>query len=252
MFWLHKPLNVNRPNYLEIYSPPEAQVGVALGDTISEESRVDGVRTTTIVETVAATNITDMDAHPPFSDKISVRSWSNVTSGLYWGMEDPVIGIVFTPIRKLVHLGQRGRAPRTRTLLIRILLTIFDYLLKKPFCYAVAPFLDLVDDSATLTGATYVPPYYAMKIPTTRWWIMWYPSCIVAFVFGAVHFLAWNSHFPTPTEQTFWRISTATLIVVPFDLLIVGVAFDVHDRWKKPKLGKRTRVAVQVNRPSTA
>ncbi|RYC58988.1 hypothetical protein CHU98_g7219 [Xylaria longipes] len=38
-----------------------------------------------------------------------------------------------------------------------------------------------------------------------------------AIVFGAVHVLAWNFEFPSPVEQTLWRVtSVATAVIIPF------------------------------------
>ncbi|TFK57961.1 hypothetical protein BDN72DRAFT_966449, partial [Pluteus cervinus] len=185
MFWFDKPLNVNRPNYLEIYSHAYVQTGVELTGEISEEKRVDGVGSIT----VTATNITDTDP-PAVSGKIvvNVSSWSEVTSGLHWGMEDPLIGVLFPRIRNLLHLSQDPQKDRPKRFLPRVLLTIFESLLKRPFCHIFAPPLDLVDDSTTPRGAKHVSSYYAMQIRTDRWWVMWYPSCFIAIVFGVIHF----------------------------------------------------------------
>ncbi|TFK70852.1 hypothetical protein BDN72DRAFT_838379 [Pluteus cervinus] len=211
LIWLTKPLNVNRPNYLEIYnSPPSVE-----------------------------------DEPASTTDKTRVCSWSEVTSGLHWGTEEHLIGIIFPRMRDLLHKGQKPQDPRPKRFLPRVLLTIFENLLKRPFCHIFAPPLDLVDDSATPRDATHVSCFYAMKIEPLEWWRMWYPSCFIAILFGAIHFAAWDSHFPTQTEQTLWRISTVILVVVPFDLLVMGVAFHAHDRWGKD-MEDWTRITLQV------
>ncbi|KAL8706035.1 MAG: hypothetical protein Q9201_000920 [Fulgogasparrea decipioides] len=40
-------------------------------------------------------------------------------------------------------------------------------------------------------------------------------------IFGAIHFVAWNFHFPTPVERLLWRMSCTVLIVFP----LIGTAF---------------------------
>ncbi|KAL8694130.1 MAG: hypothetical protein Q9218_001183 [Villophora microphyllina] len=40
-------------------------------------------------------------------------------------------------------------------------------------------------------------------------------------IFGAIHFSAWNFHFPTPVERLLWRMSCTVLIVFP----MIGTAF---------------------------
>ncbi|TFK66603.1 hypothetical protein BDN72DRAFT_141986 [Pluteus cervinus] len=239
-FWFDKPLNVTRPNYLEIYTCRSVQTGL------------DDIGANTLEEKCATSPTTDNSVgdedHPLALDDINIRSWRDIASGLSWGMEKPLISTITTRTRKLLHLGKIAEVPPSVRVepYRRILFGLFIYLLKRPFCYIVAPFFDLMNDSTVDSQARYVPCYYSLKIPTEMWWIMWYPSCTIAFIFGAVHFLAWNSHFPTPVEQTLWRISTVATITVPFEWLVLGVVFDVHDRWKQPRLGRRTRVALQV------
>ena len=41
-------------------------------------------------------------------------------------------------------------------------------------------------------------------------------------IFGSVHFIAWNFHFPTPTERLLWRISCIILVLLP---LFCAVAY---------------------------
>ncbi|KAI5836698.1 hypothetical protein DFP73DRAFT_361023 [Morchella snyderi] len=45
-------------------------------------------------------------------------------------------------------------------------------------------------------------------------------------VYGAVHSIAWNSSFPTPTEQLLWRITCISLIVTP--LFLYALNFTIH------------------------
>ncbi|TFK60457.1 hypothetical protein BDN72DRAFT_726550, partial [Pluteus cervinus] len=248
-FWLHKPLNVNRPNYLEVYPAGRSTDDVpAQADQILEEKRGEGVDTATVVKVNPenSMSVPTID-YAPISDDIQVSSWKDITSGLYWGIDRPLIDLMFSRVRKLVRHGRKAdiHVPGQSHILTRLLVVIFNSLLKRPFCYACAPFLDLVDESTVDTRRKYVPCYYALKIPASRWWIMWYPSCTIAFIFASVHFLSWNSHFPSPIEQTLWRLSSVTLLAVPFDLLVLGVVFDVHDRWVLTS-GKRTRVILQV------
>lgn len=36
-----------------------------------------------------------------------------------------------------------------------------------------------------------------------------------AVLFGALHFLSWNQHFPTPTERLIWRVSICVAVGIP-------------------------------------
>jgi hypothetical protein len=40
-------------------------------------------------------------------------------------------------------------------------------------------------------------------------------------VFGAIHFIAWNSEFPSHIELLFWRISCVTVTAVPLTVTVI-------------------------------
>jgi hypothetical protein len=46
-----------------------------------------------------------------------------------------------------------------------------------------------------------------------------------SFVFGALHFLAWDFRFPTPVERELWRVSAVITTVNPFTLMTAGGLF---------------------------
>ncbi|KAI0467996.1 hypothetical protein F4859DRAFT_221826 [Xylaria cf. heliscus] len=85
--------------------------------------------------------------------------------------------------------------------------------------------LDDVEPQRTMPNDIYNPgPAHGIDIPYVTYWTMRvedYGFVLGAVVFGAIHILAWNFEFPTPVEQTLWRVaSITTAIVIPFYYLV--------------------------------
>ena len=83
----------------------------------------------------------------------------------------------------------------------------------------------------------YTSEYVSTMLPGICWFLG--TSCLL----GAIHCIAWNFHFPTPTERFLWRISALAIIVLPFVWFVslffsfFSIRFDGRIRWTahKPK-----------------
>ena len=45
----------------------------------------------------------------------------------------------------------------------------------------------------------------------------------IGMAFGAIHFIAWNSEFPSDIEHFLWRISSVAITTAPLILVILSV-----------------------------
>lgn len=70
---------------------------------------------------------------------------------------------------------------------------------------------------------------------------------ICATLFGGIHCLSWNSHFPTPIERLLWRMSSLVLTIEP-SIISISVVFlsltnnrkrKVGDMWRAKPIDKR-------------
>ncbi|KAK5654234.1 hypothetical protein OQA88_7409 [Cercophora sp. LCS_1] len=48
----------------------------------------------------------------------------------------------------------------------------------------------------------------------------WYGTAIGLFIFGCIHLVAWNFHFPSAVEQLLWRISSLLVVCLPLALMV--------------------------------
>ena len=91
-------------------------------------------------------------------------------------------------------------------------------LLVSPFIYVREILHQMTESDASANishDATRVPIFYALKLGVTKEYSM---DCIVSFcamIFGAIHCVAWNFHFPSLTERTMWRVSSLIIFCVP-------------------------------------
>ena len=51
-------------------------------------------------------------------------------------------------------------------------------------------------------------------------------SIVIGEMFGAIHCLAWNAHFPTHIESKLWRVSAVIVTAAPNTGLLFGMAVD--------------------------
>ncbi|TFK61381.1 hypothetical protein BDN72DRAFT_778272, partial [Pluteus cervinus] len=80
----------------------------------------------------------------------------------------------------------------------------------------------------------HVTVFYGSKISGENERIVWIFSCIIGMIFGAIHFLSWDSTFRTHSELLLWRCSSIVLVIQPFLLLIVKVLSWIPNtgKWK--------------------
>ncbi|TFK73001.1 hypothetical protein BDN72DRAFT_855036 [Pluteus cervinus] len=227
--WWNKPLNVGCPNYLEILPKKSGNEKKGYYQVSLEKS-----------DDAASVNIPLLEKGGQ-TDLEQIRSFGDVLHGLSWGTEEPLIEPVFTRFRSLIH---NGRTHGVQRIPFTGWCSGLTRLISRIICYNVAPFVNLIDQSTVTLNATHVPPYYAMKIPTQKWWIMWYPSCAIFFLFGVVHFIAWNSDFVYGYEQFIWQISTIVMVVAPLIFVTLGLLFDFNDRG--PRLPYSLRVILHI------
>jgi hypothetical protein len=58
-------------------------------------------------------------------------------------------------------------------------------------------------------------------------------ASIIGIAFGATHFIAWNSEFPSDIELLLWRISCIAITAVPLILAVfcVNLELNLRDKW---------------------
>ena len=99
-------------------------------------------------------------------------------------------------------------------------------LLVRPFFYArdILHQMTESDDSANIRpNATHVPTFYALRMDVTKEYLV---DCIMSFcaiIFGAIHCIAWNFHFPSSTQRSMWRVFSLIIVVLPSLLLFYSL-----------------------------
>ena len=85
-------------------------------------------------------------------------------------------------------------------------------------CFALAKSLISIANTTTLgSHKTHVPTFYAPNTDSSNdpmpLVVFFLPS--FAAIFGALHCIAWNFHFPSHIEQLLWRIGSLTITLIP-------------------------------------
>jgi len=74
-------------------------------------------------------------------------------------------------------------------------------------------------------------------ISETPYWIPSLVLVILISIYGAVHAGAWNAHFPTPAEQTLWRVAACSVASGGLILMLCTVVYeDIPDFLVPPRL----------------
>jgi len=90
--------------------------------------------------------------------------------------------------------------------------------------FFVDPFLTLAESlfgiaatTALKSNATHVPTFYAPNTDDSEDHevLVAFGLPVVAAIFGALHCIAWNFHFPSDIEQLLWRIGSLTITLIP-------------------------------------
>lgn len=75
-----------------------------------------------------------------------------------------------------------------------------------------------------------VPTFYAGYLTSKEHhdYVIWLVGLfVVPTLFGAIHCLAWSSHFPSHMEQLLWRISSLVVTCMPALWLVFGLTGDI-------------------------
>ena len=80
-----------------------------------------------------------------------------------------------------------------------------------------SPLLDIATSSTVKVDASHVPTFYAPKTNSLADSELLFGIIlpVVAAIFGALHCIAWNFHFPSDIEQLLWRIGSLTITLIP-------------------------------------
>ena len=85
-------------------------------------------------------------------------------------------------------------------------------------CRTLAGSLFGIATTTTLkSDATHVPTFYAPNTDDSEDHesLVLFGLPVVAAIFGALHCIAWNFHFPSDIEQLLWRIGSLTITLIP-------------------------------------
>ena len=67
------------------------------------------------------------------------------------------------------------------------------------------------------------------RVSTSNEAFEWIAIAISPVLYGVMHFLAWNDHFPTPLERVLWRVSSILVTFSGFVVVSVRFAYDITD-----------------------
>jgi len=84
--------------------------------------------------------------------------------------------------------------------------------------------LDIANSAKIKHNAPYVPTFYAPSVLTADSGTLYFIVLpIVATIFGALHLIAWQFHFPSHIEQLLWRIGSLAITIIPATPLVFTV-----------------------------
>ncbi|TFK65729.1 hypothetical protein BDN72DRAFT_962287 [Pluteus cervinus] len=243
--WWYKPLDVLCPIYLHVrplqppqatsppsdsHSQPESRDtrGVQLsgqhplqGDTNLGTNLIAGgieasPDATTTAPAVSSTPETDGTDQTNRTAKQSRREKTRIMESAKGGVQQVVHGIN-------ADIKEHGW-----------LKTSWKRMVRRPFRKVVLPLWELFHDAFVHEDAMHISRFYAMRIPKREYRLIKFLSCVIGMIFGAMHFISWDSSFPTKAELRLWRISSIVLVVQPFLMLIT-------EGWKR-NYWKGTRI----------
>ncbi|TFK60321.1 hypothetical protein BDN72DRAFT_940349, partial [Pluteus cervinus] len=116
---------------------------------------------------------------------------------------------------------------------------VYDRLVVRPFTALVLPIQDMFTCEEIERGARHVPMFYGRGIRVEDLLRIRLMSCLIGMIFAGIHFIAWNSHFPTHVELLLWRSSSLVVLVIPFLVGLFGIilALLMAIRWVLYTLG---------------
>ncbi|TFK65788.1 hypothetical protein BDN72DRAFT_180152 [Pluteus cervinus] len=118
---------------------------------------------------------------------------------------------------------------------------LWKRLIKEPFLAVALPLKELLDDEKRHDKATHVSTFYAQEIELDDEIYVQGLSSFIGMIFGAIHFISWDSIFPTHVESFHWRTSSIILVVPPLFLLLRAIFTRIY--LKTPLRSRRERMA---------
>ena len=86
-----------------------------------------------------------------------------------------------------------------------------------PFLILAKSLFGIATTTTLKSDATHAPTFYAPNTDGSadHESLVLFGLPVVAAVFGALHCIAWNFHFPSHIEQLLWRIGSLTITLIP-------------------------------------
>jgi len=117
-----------------------------------------------------------------------------------------------------------------------------------------------IANSSTVNDASDVPTFYAPKTNSSADGGLLFGIIlpVVAAIFGALHCIAWNFHFPSDIEQLLWRIGSLTITLIPlasacivFIIAVLGSLLNFlkekyHLRFSSPEYVEAVLLAISM------
>ncbi|TFK61787.1 hypothetical protein BDN72DRAFT_721898, partial [Pluteus cervinus] len=95
--------------------------------------------------------------------------------------------------------------------LLRLPRWAYDGLIVHLFMALVLPIQDMFRCFHVEKGARHVPMFYGYYTSAEDLLRIRLMACLIGMILGAIHFIPWNSHFPTHVELVLWRSSSLLL-----------------------------------------
>jgi len=92
-----------------------------------------------------------------------------------------------------------------------------------PVSALTIPLTNIASSSTVEVNASHVPTFYAPYTTLSAEDPLLFGIIlpVVAAIFGALHCIAWNFHFPSHIEQLLWRIGSLTITLIPLAPLVI-------------------------------
>lgn len=104
-----------------------------------------------------------------------------------------------------------------------------------PFMFFIRPLFGIATTRDLKSQATHVPTFYApltsssiiMDMDSSRESrdLLFFVLPPIAIIFGALHCIGWNFHFPSSLEQQLWRIGSLAITFIPLILAFLAIFF---------------------------
>ncbi|TFK61778.1 hypothetical protein BDN72DRAFT_429221 [Pluteus cervinus] len=118
---------------------------------------------------------------------------------------------------------KQKKSPSFGKRVLRLPRWTYDRFIVRPFTALVLPIQYMFKCFDIEKGARHVPMFYGTHGLVSDLLRIRLMSCLIGMIFAAIHFIAWNSHFPTHVELLLWRSSSLVVLVIPFLVGLFGI-----------------------------